>query len=286
MTCPVSLLRGSAGSEGSGERQGSIRRGEEGVWDAKVCVPNRIPPMVNVGFSHDGHFGLGGGGGCLPFSYGVQPFNYLPEGGGGGNGDAIRTPPAAPSASRYPAAATGSGPGGAARAAGPLPAAAAPSAAAPARAPSECGACPAEQKSGQQAGPRGLARSVAGGREAKHGPGVNPRAQRLVHSLTCGALERSPVFSCGVQYHSSSALFCFCARDCIALCCTKKILPPSGTPGHHQSATAAGDLPTGAGILGVSWADLGVSCPIDYCPLSTNGHRLSTIRPRNASGRP
>ena len=44
--------------------QGSFRRGG-GVWDPKLCVPKMAGqkfPDANFAFSHDGHFGLEGGG--------------------------------------------------------------------------------------------------------------------------------------------------------------------------------------------------------------------------------
>ena len=51
-----------------------------GVWDQKNCVAKmaqKFFPFVNFVFSHDGHFGLGGGaglGGYPPSSYGLRPF--------------------------------------------------------------------------------------------------------------------------------------------------------------------------------------------------------------------
>ena len=42
--------------------------------------PDQIIPMVNFVLSHDGDFGLEGGGGGItpPSSYGVRPFKYFP----------------------------------------------------------------------------------------------------------------------------------------------------------------------------------------------------------------
>ena len=62
--------------------------GGEGVLDPKLGVPkwpDQIFPIVNFVFSHDGHFGLGRGGGG--FGGGVPPplvFNYSKEALGGG----------------------------------------------------------------------------------------------------------------------------------------------------------------------------------------------------------
>ena len=58
-----------------GAGEGSIGRGVGGLGP-KSLWPDTIFPIVSFVFSHDGHFGLGGGsrGGYLPSSYGAQPF--------------------------------------------------------------------------------------------------------------------------------------------------------------------------------------------------------------------
>ena len=62
---PLLLLGGGGG--------GLLERGGKGgVWDPKVCVPKMAPQdFPNFVFSHDGHFGLRGGGGGQA---GVPPF--------------------------------------------------------------------------------------------------------------------------------------------------------------------------------------------------------------------
>ena len=60
---------------------GGVLRGEGGQGTQKIVYqkwPDQIFPVVNFVFSHDGHFGLGGGGvvqgGYPPSTCGVQPF--------------------------------------------------------------------------------------------------------------------------------------------------------------------------------------------------------------------
>ena len=51
---------------GGGLRRGCIRREEGEVWDPKFCVPKMAQqdfPSGKFRFSHDGYFGMGGGGG-------------------------------------------------------------------------------------------------------------------------------------------------------------------------------------------------------------------------------
>ena len=85
------LLPGPGTTDGRG--QGSIERwgrgggrGGGGVWDPTVGVrkwPDRMFPLVNFVFSHDGHFGLGGrgvgpGGGSPPLLLRCTAIRILP----------------------------------------------------------------------------------------------------------------------------------------------------------------------------------------------------------------
>ena len=88
MTVGIEVASSSEGLEGG-------ERGEGGGSGTQKFVyqkwPDQIFPFVNFVFSHDGHFGLEGGGGVPPSSYGVWPFSsghcfVTPRGGGGGFG--------------------------------------------------------------------------------------------------------------------------------------------------------------------------------------------------------
>ena len=70
--------QGLTGSDLPGRRAGLLlsRGGEggRGFWTQNLVYqkwPDQIFPLVNFGFSHDGHFGLGRGGGG--FGGGVPP---------------------------------------------------------------------------------------------------------------------------------------------------------------------------------------------------------------------
>ena len=63
---PRNVTRATECLQMCARNQGSFRRGEGGGFGTQKCVyqkwPNRIFPIVNFVFSHDGHFGLGGRG--------------------------------------------------------------------------------------------------------------------------------------------------------------------------------------------------------------------------------
>ena len=75
---------------GGGGVQNFLAYGEGCVWDLDVgpealisCLWDQIFPLVNFVFSHDGHFGLGRGGGGFG-GEGSPPRDVLERGGGGG----------------------------------------------------------------------------------------------------------------------------------------------------------------------------------------------------------